>query len=761
MGNSAGNALSALTRKAWLIAPVLLVVIILLGLSSPTAVWNPPNLIPALNVIFLSSISFFVSILAAISFLKDRSVVALLLGGGTLALGLGASMASLPSVNATANSMIVMYNTAALLAGLLNLAAAAILSSAKPKRLESKWAPLIIAYLMITALAGLLLLLEMNGSWPVYFIAGSGQTMIGRLVLLASVLLFFISASILAVQRRNAGNDFSYWYAVGLALIAIGLMGVSLQANIGDALNWIGRISQYLGMLFMVVAVYTSVKASGTWLLPLEKALRESEDRYQALVRTSPDAIMVISNGKVAFANQAAVRLLHIPPGTNAVGMRSGDLAEGAHSLDLAQHMARLLRGDAVPAWETNVRTMDGASVEVEICGSTIEFDSQHSVLLILRDISQRKKAEEDLRKQERVLRTVLDNSRDGINMLDLRTGKYVFLSPSQAELTGFTIEEILGIAAKEAYERVHPEDRHKSVDQQAAVAAGIDMPDPIEYRWMVKSGEYRWFSDRRKLVRDEQGRPVALVGISRDITEEKNAQRVMRDYSIRLEQSNAELQQFAYISSHDLQEPLRMVIANLSQLERKHGDSLDEEARAYIDRAIDGGARMRELIDDLLTYSRVESQAKEVGPVDMEEVTRSVLGLMEATVRESGAELDIGTLPVVRANESQMRQVMQNLLSNALKFRGARAPRIEVWAEPGWQEWTFAVKDNGIGFDMAYADKIFDMFQRLHTRDRYPGNGVGLAIVKKIVERHGGRVWVQSSVDSGSTFYFTLPKEV
>jgi light-regulated signal transduction histidine kinase (bacteriophytochrome) len=169
----------------------------------------------------------------------------------------------------------------------------------------------------------------------------------------------------------------------------------------------------------------------------------------------------------------------------------------------------------------------------------------------------------------------------------------------------------------------------------------------------------------------------------------------------------------------------------------------------------------MRELIDDLLAYSRVESQAKEVGPVDMEEVTRSVLGLMEATVRESGAELDIGPLPVVRASESQMRQVMQNLLSNAVKFRGERAPRIKVWAEPGRQEWTFAVKDNGIGFDMAYADKIFDMFQRLHTRDRYPGNGVGLAIVKKIVERHGGRVWVESSVNSGSTFYFTLPREV
>jgi PAS domain S-box-containing protein len=345
--------------------------------------------------------------------------------------------------------------------------------------------------------------------------------------------------------------------------------------------------------------------------------------------------------------------------------------------------------------------------------------------------------------------------------MLDLATGKYVFLSPSQMTLTGFTPEELMDITAEEAYERVHPDDRRRSVEQQAAVAAGVDIPEPIEYRWMVKSGEYRWFSDRRKLVRDEHGRPVALVGISRDITEEKIAQRVLRDYSVRLEQSNAELQQFAYISSHDLQEPLRMVIANLSQLERKHGDSLDKDAREYIDRAIEGGGRMRELIDDLLAYSRVETQAKEVGPVDMGEVTREVAGLMEAAIKESGADLDVGPLPIVRANESQMRQVMQNLLSNAVKFRGEEPPRIRVWAEPGWQDWTFAVKDNGIGFDMEYADKVFDMFQRLHTRDKYPGNGVGLAIVKKIVERHGGRIWVESAENSGSTFYFTLPREV
>jgi light-regulated signal transduction histidine kinase (bacteriophytochrome) len=234
------------------------------------------------------------------------------------------------------------------------------------------------------------------------------------------------------------------------------------------------------------------------------------------------------------------------------------------------------------------------------------------------------------------------------------------------------------------------------------------------------------------------------------DITERKELER-------RLERSNVDLQQFAYVASHDLQEPLRTINNFLELLEVRYHDKLDAKAHEYIDYARQGGDRLRLLIDDLLEYSRVDAVSK-FGPVDMNEVVLKSLAILEMQIKENDAEIEVESLPTIQADESQMIQLMQNLIGNAIKFHGLERPRIHISASEGARAVTFAVEDNGIGIDMQYADSIFQMFHRLNNREEFPGTGVGLAISKKIIDHHGGTIWVESQQGVGSTFRFSIP---
>jgi two-component system, chemotaxis family, sensor kinase Cph1 len=217
-------------------------------------------------------------------------------------------------------------------------------------------------------------------------------------------------------------------------------------------------------------------------------------------------------------------------------------------------------------------------------------------------------------------------------------------------------------------------------------------------------------------------------------------------------------LQQFAYIASHDLQEPLRMV-ANFTQLlADRYGDKLDRDAKDFIGYAVEGAIRMQTLLLDLLALSRVGTRGQDFEAVRLDEPLGSALENLRFAIQEAGATVSHDDLPAVMADSSQIVQVFQNLIGNAVKFRSAEPPRVHVSAVRTGDEWTFSVRDNGIGFEPQYAERIFSAFQRLHTRDEYPGTGIGLAICKKIVERHHGRIWAESKPGSGSTFDFTIP---
>jgi signal transduction histidine kinase len=225
------------------------------------------------------------------------------------------------------------------------------------------------------------------------------------------------------------------------------------------------------------------------------------------------------------------------------------------------------------------------------------------------------------------------------------------------------------------------------------------------------------------------------------------------------LQRSNAELEQLAYAASHDMQEPLRMIASYLQLVERRYAERLDADGREFIGYAVDGAKRMQALINDMLAYSRVGTKGAAPAPVDAALVVRTALAHLQLPIQESGARIDCGPLPQVVGDSGQLVQLMQNLLSNAIKFRSGAAPHIRircVTEEPGWR---FEVQDNGIGIAPEYAERIFVMFQRLHARDAYPGTGIGLALCKRIVERHGGRLWVAPAEGGGSVFSFTLPQ--
>jgi signal transduction histidine kinase len=261
----------------------------------------------------------------------------------------------------------------------------------------------------------------------------------------------------------------------------------------------------------------------------------------------------------------------------------------------------------------------------------------------------------------------------------------------------------------------------------------------------------------------DEVGRLTRTFNYMLDTIQETNSRLVESNQKLveqaeALWRSNKELEQFAYISSHDLQEPLRKIITYSQLLEMQFKNALAEEGAQFISNIVVSASRMQTLIKDLLAYSRLSKQEVKAGPVDLNLIVRNVLNDMETSIQESGATVKMDALPTVQSNPSQMHQLFQNLLGNAIKFHGAKPPVVRISAEKKGDRWIFGVHDNGIGIDPRYKDQIFKVFQRLHGKDSYPGTGIGLAICKKIVEQAGGEIWVDSEINQGSNFFFTWP---
>jgi PAS domain S-box-containing protein len=373
-------------------------------------------------------------------------------------------------------------------------------------------------------------------------------------------------------------------------------------------------------------------------------------------------------------------------------------------------------------------------------------------VLCIAVDITERKKAEEALSASEVRYRRLFESAKDGILILDAETGMIADVNPFLIEMLGFSHEQLLEKAIWEiGCFRDIASNKAKFMElQRQGYVRHEDLPLETTDGRRV---EVEFVSN----VYTVNHQKVIQCNI-RDITERKRAEEKLRNTLLDLERSNKELQQFAYVASHDLQEPLRMVASYTQLLEKRYKDKLDSDANEFIQFAVDGAIRMQRLINDLLIYSRVGTRGKSFEPTDSHAVLGQAIANLSALIEENQAVVTNDDLPPIMVDESQMVQLFQNLIGNAIKFRGDQSPRIHVSAEQKGNEWVFSVKDNGIGIDPQFNERIFVVFKRLHQKEEYPGTGMGLAICKKIVERHGGRIWVKSELEKGSTFYFSIP---
>ena len=301
----------------------------------------------------------------------------------------------------------------------------------------------------------------------------------------------------------------------------------------------------------------------------------------------------------------------------------------------------------------------------------------------------------------------------------------------------------------------IHPDDR-EYVDKQWKAALQGE-PYDIEHR-IVVDGQVRWVRERAELEIDKDGTLKGGFGTTEDITAKKQAERDLQALMEELKRSNSDLEQFAYAASHDLQEPLRVVAGFVGLLEKRYKEKLDDKAQEFIEYTVDGVKRMQVLIKDLLAYSQVGTMGKTFKLTICSVALEQSIYNLHTAIEESGAEITYDSLPTVSADTSQLTRLFQNLIGNAIKFRGEERLKIHITAEQKGNEWIFSIRDNGIGIDPKFFDRIFVVFQRLHTREEYEGTGIGLAVCKKIVERHGGRIWVESKQGKGTTFYFTMP---
>ncbi|WP_243372396.1 PAS domain S-box protein [Geotalea sp. SG265] len=370
-------------------------------------------------------------------------------------------------------------------------------------------------------------------------------------------------------------------------------------------------------------------------------------------------------------------------------------------------------------------------------------------------ETTERKQNEDALLASEEKFRSFFEHAAVGMGRVRFADARWIDVNGAFCRMLGYSSDEMKAIPWPQI---THPEDVDLDLIPFRRMAVGELEAYSVEKRFIHKDGHHVWARLTLSLVRTAAGRPDYEIAVIEDISERRRSEAERDRLLAEVQRSNQELQQFAYIASHDLQEPLRMISGYIALMERKYGSRLDERARTYINYAVDGTRRMQRLIDGLLNYSRISREA-ELVPVDMNAVFAVATANLEQRIRESGGRVTATPLPVVRGDEIQLVQLLQNLVGNGLKYRKPGAsPKVHLSARQTGAHWLFAVRDNGIGIERQHYDRIFQIFQRLHTEDEYPGTGIGLATCKKIVERHGGRIWVESKPGGGSTFFFTLP---
>jgi len=483
---------------------------------------------------------------------------------------------------------------------------------------------------------------------------------------------------------------------------------------------------------------------------------KKAEEKIHSLanaVESSNDAIITQSLGGVIESwNKGAEQVYGYSP-EEVLGKDIAILEPNTHKGEVKQLIEKTKQEKKVQHHETLRLKKDGTIINVSVTLSPV-FDKSGkfmAVSCIGRDITESIKAKEALRSSNNYNRSLIEASLDPLVTIG-HDGKITDVNTSTEFVTGYIRNELIGTDFTDYF--TEPEKAKQGY--QEVFREGLVSDYALEIRH--RNGHITPVLFNASVYKDELGDVIGVFAAARDITERKKAEEILKLKLEELARSNAELEQFAYVSSHDLQEPLRMISSYLQLLQRRYQGSIDEKADKYIYYAVDGASRMQTLINDLLDFSRVTTRASEPELTDSELILNQTLSNLELYIKQNNAAVSHDPLPEVLADYTQLSQVFQNMIINGIKFHSEEAPKIHISAEIKASEWVFSVKDNGIGIDLQYSEKIFEVFKRLHKKEEYPGTGIGLAICKKIVERHGGSIWIESELGKGSTFYFTLP---
>ncbi len=518
-----------------------------------------------------------------------------------------------------------------------------------------------------------------------------------------------------------------------------------------------------------------------TEIKKLQKELSETKSKLEAITQQMPVAVRVVDReGKWIYANEEAATLFHSLSGNWPEGLRINwkFLYSDGNPYAPADHpsMRSIKYGEIVRSEEMVLLRGDGSKVFINTNSAPIRDSEGHIIAAVVThfDITKRVKAERDvarllvelqkhsieLERARKSLETTIDKMPVGVAIAESPSGRIVIGNAALESIFRRSSFPSGGIDDYQAWEAFQP-DGTPLINQQFPLARALIFGEEVkseEIHIIRGDGTRGIVFASAAPVRNPQGVIDVAVMIMVDVTEQKELEKVHGEQSEELARSNAELQQFAYIASHDLQEPLRMITGFLQLLEKRHKEELSLEAQEYIDYSVKGAKRMQELINDLLFYTRVGRQQGRMKPTDMNSALIRALENLSQMIKDTNATITSCHLPTVLAERSQMMQIFQNLIGNALKFRGEEPPTINIVAERVGSEWVFSIEDNGIGIDPQYHLKIFQIFQRLHSQEDYPGTGMGLPIAKRIVERHNGRIWVESEIGKGSKFFFTLP---
>jgi PAS domain S-box-containing protein len=487
---------------------------------------------------------------------------------------------------------------------------------------------------------------------------------------------------------------------------------------------------------------------------------KESEAKYRGLLEAAPDAMVVVNvAGEIVLLNVRAEKEFGYSR-DELIGQKVKNIIpEGfAERLiaDGTRSAAEALAQQIGTGIELIGRRKDGSEFPIELMLSPLESAEGILVTAAIRDISVRKGAETHLAQMEGRYRGLLEAAPDAMVVVNV-AGEIVLLNVRAEKEFGYSRDELVGQKVKNIIPEGFAERIIADGTRSAAEALAQQIGMGIELIGRRKDGSE--FPIELMLSPLESAEGILVTAAIRDISVRQKAEKHLVKTVGELKRSNDELRQFAYVSSHDLQEPLRMVSSYTQLLAKRYKGRLDSDADEFIAYAVDGCNRMQGLIQDLLTYSRAGTNGKALHEISSEDALRVALTNLRPTIEQSGAVVTHDSLPAVTTDAPQLTQVFQNLVGNAIKYRGHEVPQVHVSAtNNGGDEWIFSVRDNGLGIDPQYFERIFIIFQRLHGREEFEGTGIGLAICKKILERLGGRIWVESRPEKGSTFYFALP---